>query len=327
MAKKDKDPKTLEAALKNINKQFGEMSVSFLDDSVKLDVGWVPTGSFTLDRAIGGGIPKGRIIEAYGAESSGKSSICMHVIAELQKQGGVAAYVDAEHAYNKKFAASLGVDNSKLLFAQPNHGEEALAIVEQLIPHADLIVVDSVANLTPKVILEGDFDQSHMGVQARMMSQALKKLTATASEHNCAIIFINQLRKKIGVMYGDPTTTPGGESLKFYASLRLDVKKRAVIKEGEKVVGHEVEVIVKKNKVGAPFNTASFNFYYERGGIDKIGEIMDIAIDGGLIEKSGAWFTVNDTRLQGKTAVRDYLVANPEYFATLSEQVMILLDK
>lgn len=325
---KAKDATNLEDTLKNLNKMFGTGSVGRLGElATDEPVEVISTGSLTLDKAIGvGGIPKGRIIEIWGLEAAGKSLLCMNMVAECQKNGGIAAYVDAEHAFNPEFASQLGVDVDSLIFSQPDSGEDALTIVENLIPHTDIIIIDSVANLVPKAIIEGTFDQSHVGVQARMMSQALRKLTATANRHSCSLVFVNQIREKIGVMYGDPKTTTGGNALKFYASVRLEMRKMSVIKEGDTIVGHRAEVTVKKNKVAAPFKKAEFDIYYEDGGIDRAGEIIDIAVDAGLIDKSGSWFTLFGERYQGRTALRKFLKDNEEAYEQLKEQVLQVLQ-
>ena len=307
--------KVLKLALDKIEKDYGKGSVMMLGDkqSEKMDV--ISTGSIGLDVALGvGGLPRGRIIEIYGPESSGKTTIAIHTIAQAQKKGGICAIIDAEHAFDKSYAEKLGIDTDNLLISQPDDGEQALEIADHLIRSGaiDIIVIDSVAALVPKAELEGDMGESKMGLQARLMSQALRKLTASISRTNCVVIFINQLREKIGVMFGNPETTTGGNALKFYASVRLDIRRISTIKEGLDNVGNRTRVKVAKNKVAPPFRQAEFDIIYGEG-VSKDGEILDIGVDYGMIKKSGSWFSYNDTKLgQGREAVKQVLKDNPD---------------
>ena len=307
--------KALQAAMAKIEKDFGKGSIMKLGDQNVEDVEVIPTGSISLDIALGvGGYPKGRIIEIYGPESSGKTTLAIHAIAEAQKQGGIAAFIDAEHAFDRFYAAKLGVDVSNLWIAQPDNGEQALQIADQLISSAavDIVVIDSVAALTPKAEIEGDMGDNKVGFQARLMSQALRKLTATISKTNTTCIFINQLREKIGIMFGNPETTTGGNALKFYASVRLDIRKGSPIKDGDTVIGNEVRVKVVKNKVAPPFRKAEFEITFGEG-ISKVGEILDLGVKYDIIQKSGSWFSYNGAKLaQGRDATKALLKDNPE---------------
>ena len=307
--------KALQAAMAKIEKDFGKGSIMRMGDEQVEDVEVIPTGSIGLDAALGvGGYPRGRIIEIYGPESSGKTTLAIHAIAEVQKQGGIAAFIDAEHAFDRFYAAKLGVDVDNLLISQPDNGEQALEIADQLIRSSavDMLVVDSVAALTPKKEIEGDMGDSAVGLQARLMSQALRKLTSTISKTNTCCIFINQLREKIGVMFGNPETTTGGNALKFYASVRLDIRKVTNIKNGDQILGSQTRVKVVKNKVAPPFRKAEFEITFGEG-ISKIGEIVDLGVEYGIIQKSGSWFSYNGTKLaQGRDATKQMLKDNPE---------------
>jgi recombination protein RecA len=321
--------KALEATLGNIEKNFGKGSIMRLGaEAEKMES--ISTGSLGLDYALGvGGLPKGRIIEIYGPESSGKTTLALHVIAEAQKKGGIAAFIDAEHAFDRFYAAKLGVDVENLLISQPDYGEQALEIAENLIRSGaiDVIVVDSVAALTPKSELEGEMGDSKMGLQARLMSQAMRKLTATINKTGCICIFINQLREKLGVLFGNPETTTGGNALKFYSSVRLDIRKVSQIKDGENVLGSRVKVKVVKNKVAPPFRKAEFDILYGEG-ISRTGEIVDLGVETNVIKKSGSWFSYGDSKLaQGRDAVKRLLEDNPELADELCEKIIEALDK
>lgn len=307
--------KALQAAMDKIEKSYGKGSIMKMGDERIEEIAVIPTGSVALNSALGvGGYPRGRIIEIYGPESSGKTTLAIHAIAEAQKAGGIAAFVDAEHAFDRFYAEKLGVDIENLLISQPDSGEQALEIAEQLIRSSaiDIVVIDSVAALTPKAELEGDMGDSKMGLQARLMSQALRKLTAAINKTNTTCIFINQLRDKIGVMFGSPETTTGGNALKFYASVRLDIRRIGQLKDGEDVKGNQTRVKVVKNKVAPPFRKAEFDIMYGEG-ISRAGEIVDLGADLGVIKKSGSWYSYNDTKLgQGREAAKDMIKDNPE---------------
>ena len=321
--------KALQAAMAKIEKDFGKGSIMKLGDEHIENIEVIPTGSIALDNALGvGGYPKGRIIEIYGPESSGKTTLAIHAIAEAQKAGGIAAFIDAEHAFDRFYAEKLGADVDNLWISQPDNGEQALQIADQLISSAavDIVVVDSVAALTPKKEIEGDMGDNVVGLQARLMSQALRKLTSTISKTNTTCIFINQLREKIGIMFGNPETTTGGNALKFYASVRLDIRKASAIKDGDDVVGNLVRVKVVKNKVAPPFRKAEFEIMFGEG-ISKVGEILDLGVEYGIIQKSGSWFSYNGSRLaQGRDASKALLRDNPELCDELEAQIMEKLN-
>ena len=316
--------KALQTALAQIDKNFGKGTVMRLGDRPEMNVEAIPTGSLALDAALGiGGVPKGRIIEIYGPESSGKTTLALHILAEAQKRGGEVAFVDAEHALDPVYAAALGVDTDNLLVSQPDTGEQALEITDALVRSGavDAVVVDSVAALVPKQEIEGEMGDTFVGLQARLMSQALRKLAGTIAKTNCVVIFINQLRMKIGVMYGNPETTTGGNALKFYASVRLDVRKVEAIKEGGNIIGNKTRVKVVKNKVAPPFREAYFDIMYGQG-ISKWGELVDLAVQMEIVQKSGSWFSMGDERIgQGKDSVKTYLQANPEIAEQVEAQV------
>ena len=317
--------KALQAAMANIEKNFGKGSIMKMGDENIEAVEVIPTGSIGLDEALGvGGYPKGRIIEIYGPESSGKTTLAIHAIAEAQKAGGIAAIIDAEHAFDRFYAAKLGVDIDNLLISQPDNGEQALEIADQLIRSSaiDIIVIDSVAALTPKAEIEGDMGDNKVGLQARLMSQALRKLTSTINKTNTTCIFINQLREKIGIMFGNPETTTGGNALKFYASVRLDIRPSTAIKDGDTVLGKQTKVKVVKNKVAPPFRKAEFDIMFGEG-ISRSGEIMDLGVEYGIIKKSGSWFSYNDSKLgQGRDACKQIIQDNPELAEELEALIM-----
>jgi len=315
----------LKAALAQIDKQFGKGSVMFLgDEKAQADIESVSTGSLSLDIALGiGGLPRGRVVEIYGPESSGKTTLTLHVIAEMQKLGGTAAFIDAEHALDPQYARRLGVNTDDLLISQPDTGEQALEITDMLVRSGgvDIVVIDSVAALTPKAEIEGEMGASHMGLQARLMSQALRKLTSNIKKTNTMVIFINQLRMKIGVMFGNPETTTGGNALKFYASVRLDIRRIGAIKKGDEILGNETRVKVLKNKVAPPFKQAEFQILYNQG-ISRESEIIDLGVTHGFVEKAGAWYSVEGERIgQGKDNARDYLIENTELSQSIEAKI------
>ena len=317
--------KALHAAMDKIEKNYGKGSIMKMGDNAVEEVAVIPTGSVALNAALGvGGYPRGRVIEIYGPESSGKTTLAIHAIAEAQKAGGIAAFIDAEHAFDRFYAEKLGVDVENLWISQPDSGEQALEIAEQLIRSSavDIVVIDSVAALTPKAELEGDMGESKMGLQARLMSQALRKLTAAINKTNTTCIFINQLRDKIGVMFGSPETTTGGNALKFYSSVRLDIRRISQIKDGEEVIGNQTRVKVIKNKVAPPFRKAEFDIMFGVG-ISKTGELVDLGAELGIIKKSGSWYSYNDTKLgQGREAAKDCLRDNPELADEIEAKIM-----
>jgi recombination protein RecA len=316
--------KALGLALETIEKQFGKGSIMKLGERPEVLVECIPTGSLSLDLALGGGLPKGRIIEVYGPESSGKTTLTLHAIAQIQKQGGTAAFIDAEHALDPSYAKRIGVDTDNLLLSQPDNGEQALEIVETLVRSnaVDLIVVDSVAALTPRAEIEGDMGDSHMGLQARLMSQALRKLTGVISRSNVTIIFINQIRMKIGVMFGNPETTTGGNALKFYASVRMDIRRISQIKQGDSAIGNRARVKVVKNKVAPPFREAEFDIMFNKG-ISRSGDVLDLAVKYDVVDKSGAWFAYNDAKIgQGREASKTYLEENPKVLEEIAKKVL-----
>jgi recombination protein RecA len=322
--------KALQLTLDKIEKNYGKGAVMKLGDNAIEQVEVIPTGSIGLDNALGvGGLPKGRVIEIFGPEASGKTTLAIHAIAECQKKGGLAAFIDAEHAFDRAYAAKLGVDTDNLYISQPDNGEQALEIADNLIRSGaiEIIVIDSVAALTPKSEIEGDMGESKLGLQARLMSQALRKLTATISKTGCCCIFINQLREKIGVMFGNPETTTGGNALKFYASVRLDIRRISQIKDGENIVGGRAKVKVLKNKVAPPFRTAEFDIIYGEG-ISRTGEIIDLATDHNIVKKSGSWYSYGETKLgQGRDALKQLLLDNPELSEEIENLVIEQLKK
>ncbi len=324
MADKDNKGNSLELALAQIEKQFGKGAIMRLGEEHIQKVEAVSTGCLTLDIALGiGGIPKGRIIEIYGPESSGKTTVALHIVAEVQKAGGTAAFIDAEHALDPSYAARLGVQLENLYISQPDNGEQALDIVETLVRSGaiDVVVVDSVAALTPQAEIDGEMGDSHVGLQARLMSQALRKLTAVTSKSKCSIIFINQLREKVGVVYGSAETTTGGKALKFYASVRIDIRKTESIKDGSDVIGNRVKAKIVKNKVAPPFKVAEFDIMYGTG-ISSLGCVLDLAVQNGFVQKSGSWFSYNDEKIgQGRDKTIEFLRANPEIAAELDRKV------
>lgn len=313
----------LQAVLEKIEKAYGKGSIMKLGDQQKVIAETIKTGALSLDLALGGGIPYGRIIEVYGPESSGKTTLTLHIIAELQKIGKTAAFIDAEHALDPSYAERIGVKTANLILSQPDNGEQALDIVEMLVSSnaVDLIVIDSVAALTPRAEIEGDMDQQHIGLQARLMSKALRKLTGLVSKSRCTVIFINQLRMRIGVMFGNPETTTGGNALKFFSSIRMDIRRLGQIKSAESVIGNRVKVKVVKNKIAPPFRWAEFDIMYNEG-ISKAGDILDLAVEKELVEKSGAWYSYNGDKIaQGREATKDFLRENPKILDDLEKEI------
>ena len=326
---KDAKRKALQLTLDKLDKTYGKGAVMRMGDSAVEKISTISSGSLGLDIALGvGGYPKGRVVEIYGPESSGKTTLTLHAIAEVQKQGGIAAFIDAEHAFDRTYAENLGINTEELIISQPDNGEQALEITDNLIRSGaiDLIIVDSVAALTPKSEIEGEMGDSKMGLQARLMSQALRKLTGTISKTNCCCIFINQLREKIGVMFGNPETTTGGNALKFYSSVRLDIRRISQIKDAEGVTGNRARVKVVKNKVAPPFRQAEFDIVYGRG-ISKIGEIIDLGVEKEIVKKAGSWFSYGDTKLgQGRDAVRQLLEDNPELSDEIEAKIIAAIN-
>lgn len=331
MSDSDNKKKALQLVLDKMDKAYGKGTVMRLGDSAVDDsIGVIPTGSLGLDLALGiGGYPRGRVIEIYGPEASGKTTLTLHAIAEAQKAGGTAAFIDAEHAFDRSYAERLGIDVENLIISQPDNGEQALEITDNLIRSGaiDIIVIDSVAALTPKAEIEGEMGDSKMGLQARLMSQALRKLTATISKTKCTAIFINQLREKIGVMFGNPETTTGGNALKFYSSVRLDIRRVSQIKTGDEVAGNHVRVKVVKNKVAPPFRQTQFDIMFGEG-ISKVGEILDIGVEKGVVQKSGSWYSYGESRLgQGRDAVKELLKDNPELADEIEEKIIEIVKE
>lgn len=324
---KDARLKIVEDTIANLEKQYGKGTIMKLGDGVINPVDYIPTGSLSLDVALGiGGVPRGRIVEIYGPESSGKTTVCLHIIAEAQKRGGLAAFIDAEHALDINYAKKLGVDASNLLLSQPDYGEQGLEIVDTLVRSnaIDVIVVDSVAALVPRSEIEGDMGDPQMGMQARLMSQALRKITGAISKSKTCVIFTNQLRSKIGVMFGNPETTTGGNALKFYASIRMDIRRVAAIKDGVNVIGNRTKVKVAKNKVAPPFKEVEFDILYNEG-ISKAGDIIDLATDKGILKKSGAWFTYKEDRFQGRDQLKAKMLEDTALFEALESELKIAL--
>ena len=327
MAEKDERQRALDAAISQIQKSYGQGAIMKLGDSVTMQVESIPTGSLSLDIALGvGGVPRGRIIEIYGPESSGKTTVALHMVAEAQKRGGIAGFVDAEHALDPKYAKNLGVNIDELYISQPDNGEQALEIAETMVRSGamDIVVVDSVAALVPKSEIDGEMGDNHVGAQARLMSQALRKLTGAINKSNCIVVFINQLREKIGVMFGNPETTTGGRALKFYASVRLDVRRVETLKQNNDFIGNRTRIKIVKNKVAPPFKEAEFDIMYGKG-ISKEGDILDLAVSNDVVLKSGAWYTYNDNRLgQGRENAKAYLHDNPELMLEIENKVRAL---
>jgi len=324
---KDQRIKILEDTIVNLEKQYGKGTIMKLGDGVVAQVEAIPTGSLSLDYALGiGGVPRGRIVEIYGPESAGKTTLCLHIIAEAQKKGGLAAFIDAEHALDVNYAKRLGVDTTNLLLSQPDFGEQALEIVDTLIRSnaLDIIVVDSVAALVPRSEIEGDMGDPQMAMQARLMSQALRKITGAISKSKTCVIFINQLRSKIGVMFGNPETTTGGNALKFYASVRLDIRRVAAIKDGNNVIGNRTKVKIAKSKVAPPFKEVEFDILYNEG-ISKAGDVIDLATEKGILKKSGAWFTYKEDRFQGREQLKQKLLEDQKLFEELEKEVKVSL--
>jgi recombination protein RecA len=315
--------KAIDLAVAQIEKQFGAGSIMKLGEAHKIDVATIPTGSLSLDLALGGGLPQGRVIEIYGPESSGKTTLALHAVAEVQKSGGVAAFVDAEHALDPEYAGRIGVNLDTLLISQPDTGEQALEITETLVRSSavDIIVVDSVAALVPRAEIEGEMGDSHVGLQARLMSQALRKLTGVIAKSKCTVVFLNQLRLKIGVMFGNPETTSGGQALKYYASVRMDIRGSEQIKDGDVSIGKHVKVKIVKNKVAAPFKVAEFDIMFNEG-ISTAGDLIDLAVKYGLVAKSGAWYSYKDEKIgQGREAAKQYLKDHPELIKVLDKEI------
>lgn len=326
-AKNEARDKALKSAIDQIEKQHGKGSIMRLDDKNVVPIDAISTGSLSLDAAIGiGGMPRGRITEIYGPESSGKTTVCLHVIAEAQKEGGIAAFVDTEHALDIQYAQKLGVNVNDLLLSQPEFGEQALEIVETLVRSGaiDVIVIDSVAALTPRVEIEGEMGDAQMGSHARLMSQAMRKLNAAIGKTRCAVVFTNQLRSKIGVIYGNPEVTTGGNAMKFYASLRIDVRRREILKDGTSIIGNRVRAKIVKNKVAPPFKEVEFDIMYNEG-ISRVGDVLDLAINYGIVERSGSWFTLGEDRVQGRDALKMLLMEDEVKVAELNRQVRIRL--
>ena len=324
MAKDDKI-RALESALAQIEKQYGKGSVmKFGDTNANMNIETIPTGSISLDIALGlGGVPKGRIVEIYGPESSGKTTVALHMVAEVQKRGGIAGFIDAEHALDPVYAKNIGVDIDNLYISQPDNGEQALEITETMVRSGavDIIIIDSVAALVPRAEIDGEMGDSHVGLQARLMSQALRKLTAVISKSNCIVIFINQLREKVGIMFGNPETTTGGRALKFYSSIRLDVRRIESLKQGGDVVGNRTRIKVVKNKIAPPFKEAEFDIMFGKG-ISREGDVLDLASDSGIVNKSGAWYAYNDAKIgQGRENAKQFLMDNPEIFQEIEVKV------
>jgi len=325
MSEQKEKLKALQQTIDRLEKSYGKGIVMKMDDNKKVNVDVVSTGSFGLDLALGvGGFPKGRVIEIYGPESSGKTTIALHTIAESQKKGGICAFIDAEHAFDKFYAEKLGIDTGSLLISQPDDGEQALEIADNLIRSGaiDVLVVDSVAALVPRAEIEGDMGDSKVGLHARLMSQALRKLTGSINKTGCVAIFINQLREKIGIMFGNPETTTGGNALKFYASVRLDIRRSSQIKDGDQVIGNRTKVKIAKNKVAPPFRVVEFDIMYGRG-ISRVGEVLDIAVEANIVQKSGSWFSYDGTKLgQGRDSVKNLLEDNPELLADIEGKIL-----
>lgn len=324
MAKDDKI-RALESALAQIEKQYGKGSIMKLGDTnAHMNIETIPTGSISLDIALGlGGVPKGRILEIYGPESSGKTTVALHMVSEVQKRGGIAGFIDAEHALDPAYAKNIGVDIDNLYISQPDNGEQALEITETMVRSGavDIVIVDSVAALVPKAEIDGEMGDSHVGLQARLMSQALRKLTAVISKSNCIVVFINQLREKVGVMFGSPETTTGGRALKFYSSIRLDVRRIEALKQGGEIVGNRTRIKVVKNKIAPPFREAEFDIMFGKG-ISKEGDVLDLAADSSIVNKSGAWYAYNDAKIgQGRENAKQFLIDNPQVFAEIEEKV------